>query len=342
MIIRSRAPLRLGFAGGGTDVSPFSELYGGQVLNATVNMYAYTVIEAAADGRVRFVAADRSESFEGAAAETFDLAGGLDLHKGVYNRIVQQFNNGEPLPVTMTTFSDVPAGSGLGSSSTMVVSMLKAFTEYLGLPLGEYDVADLAFQIERVDVGLNGGKQDQYAATFGGFNFIEFHGNNRVIVNPLRIKNWIISELESSLVLYYTGVSRSSAVIIDQQSANVRARNEESIAAMQELKEQALHMKESLLKGDLRTFANYLDAGWKSKKRTAQEISNNDIDAVYHAAKRAGATAGKISGAGGGGFLILLVEPTQRMDVIRELERHGGRVVSCHFTKYGTEGWRIQ
>jgi D-glycero-alpha-D-manno-heptose-7-phosphate kinase len=251
MQIRSRAPLRLGFAGGGTDVSPYCDIYGGLVMNATIDMYAYANIALNGEKRVCFVAKDKQQSVEYPLAGRLELDGTLDIHKGVYNRIVRQFNQGEPIALILTTFSDAPAGSGLGSSSTLVVAMVKAFVELLNLPLGEYDIAQLAYQIEREDVGLNGGKQDQYAATFGGFNFMEFNADNRVIVNPLRIKNWIISELESSIVLFYTGVSRESAAIVDQQSNNVKGHDAVAIQALHEVKAEAATMKECLLRGNI-------------------------------------------------------------------------------------------
>lgn len=340
MTVRSRAPLRLGLGGGGTDVSPYSDTYGGLVLNATIDKYACATIEPRDDGRVAFVAADRGINGE-YAPDALDVDDKLALHKGVYRRIVRQFNAGQPLSLTITTSSDVPPGSGLGSSSTLVVAMVKAFVELLNLPLGEYEVAHLAFEIERIDVGLNGGKQDQYAATFGGFNFIEFGADDKVIVNPLRVKNWIISELESSLLLYYTGVSRDSAAIIDEQSAKVKASNADSLDAMHTLKGDAICMKEALLKGEVREFANYLGRSWEAKKRMAGGISNAGIDALVSAARAAGAYAGKVSGAGGGGFIMFMVEPTRRVEVINALSDSPGEFMGCHFVKHGTEGWRV-
>ena len=341
MIIRARAPLRLGLAGGGTDVSPYCDLYGGLVLNATIDKYAYTVIEPREDDRVGFVAADKQESWAGEAIPELPLDGHLDLHKGVYNRIVREFNAGRPLAVSMTTHIDAPPGSGLGSSSTLVVAMIKGFVEWLNLPLGEYDVARLAFEIERKDVGLSGGRQDQYAATFGGFNFMEFHPQERVVVNPLRIKRWIISELEASLLLYFGGVSRDSARIIDEQTKNVKDQDSAAMEAMHALKEEAVAMKEALLKGDFDSLIGSMNAGWAAKKHLAKSISNPDIEASYELAKAAGMRAGKISGAGGGGFMMLLVDPVRRMDVIRALAATRGQVFNCHFTEIGTQGWKI-
>ena len=342
MIIRARAPLRLGLGGGGTDVSPYCDLYGGLVLNATIDKYAYTVIEPWDEARgLQFTASDRQQSWTGAAAPALELDGQLDLHKGVYNRIVRDFNGGRPLPLRMTTHTDAPPGSGLGSSSTLVVSMIKCFVEWLNLPLGEYDVARLAFEIERIDVGLSGGRQDQYAATFGGFNFMEFHPQERVVVNPLRIKRWIISELEASLLLYFGGVSRDSARIIDEQTQNVKDQDGAAIEATHALKQEAISMKEALLKGDFDALVSSMEAGWQAKKHLARCISNPEIDATYELARQAGMRTGKISGAGGGGFMMLLVDPIRRMDVIRALATTRGQVFNCHFTEIGTQGWKI-
>jgi D-glycero-alpha-D-manno-heptose-7-phosphate kinase len=339
--VRARAPLRLGLAGGGTDVSPYCDDHGGHVLNATIDLYAYASIVLRRDDRVVFRATDIGQTVELQAAGPLPLDGVLGLHRGVYNRIVRDFRDGRALPVTMTTFSDAPAGSGLGASSTLVVAMVKAFVELLNLPLGEYEIAHLAYEIERIDLGLQGGKQDQYAAAFGGVNFMEFYADDRVLVNPLRVKNWILSELESSLLLYYTGVSRESAAIIGEQSENLRRGRGRTLEAMHALKREAIAMKESVLRGDFGSFIESMNASWQSKREAAAAIANPRIDAIHAAARDAGALAGKVSGAGGGGFMMFFVDPDRRMDVMHRLASFDGRVVNCHFTKLGTQGWRL-
>ena len=208
MIIRSKAPLRLGLAGGGTDVSPYCDEYGGIVLNVTIDMYAYCTIEPTNNNKIIFIASDRNEKEELDSKEKLDINNKLFLHKGIYNKIIEKYNKGKALSFKMTTYSDAPAGSGLGSSSTMVVAIIKAFVEWLNLPLGDYEIAHLAYEIEREDLKLSGGKQDQFSATFGGFNLMEFFSENKVIVNPLKVKKWIKNEIENSLILYYTGTSR--------------------------------------------------------------------------------------------------------------------------------------
>ena len=342
MLVRARAPLRLGLAGGGTDVSPYCDQFGGAVLNATIDMYAYTTIEPTDDGLVTLLAADIQQQVQVGTDEAMQPGGsGLGLHRAVYRRIMNQFAGGRPLPCRITTFCDAPPGSGLGTSSTVVVSLVKAFVEWLSLPLGEYEVAHLAFEIERLDAGLAGGRQDQYAAAFGGVNFIEFLAEDRVIVNPLRIKNWILSELETSLVLFNSGISRSSAAIIEQQTANLADKRSSALDSMHEMKADAFGMKECLLKGDLAGLAHFMRKSWEAKKKLADSISTRHIEDIHAAAMGAGALAGKVSGAGGGGFMTLLVEPARRMDVIRALQKQDGQVMTCHFTRNGTEGWKI-
>jgi D-glycero-alpha-D-manno-heptose-7-phosphate kinase len=341
MIVRARAPLRLGLAGGGTDVSPYCDIYGGFVLNAAVDRYAYAVIRTLDEPVVRFVATDQQVKIVRPAEAQLLLDGNLDLHKAVYNHIVKNFNGGKPISLELSTYCDAPPGSGLGSSSTLVVAMVRAFAELLNLPLDDYSIAHMAYQIERVDCGLQGGRQDQYSATFGGFNFMEFYAEERAIINPLRIKNWILCELEASLVLYFTGVSRESAHIIADQSSNVKSGAAGALPAMHGIKREALAMKECLLRGDFEGLVESIRLGWENKKRSAKTVSNPHIDAIYDAAIQAGALAGKVSGAGGGGFMWFFVPTEKRMDVIRTLNGFGGQVSNCHFTKHGTQAWRI-
>lgn len=338
---RARAPLRLGLAGGGTDVSPFSDEHGGVVLNATIDLYAQAILEPTDDGQITLVAPDRDEQLVLPATAQLPDAEPLRLHRGIYNRIVRQFNGGRPLSFKLTTYADAPAGSGLGTSSTMVVCVIQALSEWLRLGLGEYEIARLAFEIERLELRLAGGKQDQYAAAFGGFNFIEFGTEDRVLVNPLRVKDWVLNELEASTVLFYTGQSRESARIIEQQIEASKDRASASLAAMFELKKDAMAMKEAILRGDLTAYAQVLARGWQAKKRLAQSVTNPEIDRIYDEALAAGALAGKISGAGGGGFFMFFVPPQRRMAVIRCLQQHRGQVMNFHFTPVGVQSWVV-
>lgn len=341
MIVRSRAPLRLGIAGGGSDVSPYCDTYGGQVLNVTIDLYAYCTIEELPEQEIIFIASDREEVCVFDLMPTLAFDGKLDLHKAVYNRIVKQFNHGEPLALKLTTYSDAPAGSGLGSSSTMVVAMVTAYVEWLKLPLGEYEIARLAYEIERLELGLAGGRQDTYAATFGGFNFIEFYENERVIVNPLRIKDWMISELESSLLLYYTEVSRESATIIQDQIKNVKSNDQDALEATHQIRQDAILMKEAVLKGSMKDIAKILGRSWEAKKKMARGITSGLIEHAYEIAMTHGAYSGKVSGAGGGGFIMFMTHPEQKMNVVRALNRLEGRVTNFHFTQYGAQSWIV-
>jgi D-glycero-alpha-D-manno-heptose-7-phosphate kinase len=338
MIYRSKAPLRIGLAGGGTDVSPYSDQFGGAILNATVSLFAYANIEPLAERKIIVEALDRKEQQEFEWSPQLPIDGKLDLLKGVYNRIYKDYQLPAP-GFRLSTFVDAPAGSGLGTSSTLVVAIIGAFVEWLKLPLGDYDIAHYAYQIERNDLRLTGGKQDQYAAMFGGVNFMEFYEEDKVIVNPLRIKSQYLHELENNLVLYFTATSRESASIIDEQVKNVNNKNEKSIEAMHQLKEQARMMKEALLKGKLDEFGSILDFGFQQKRRMADNISNSRIEEIYEATKKAGATGGKISGAGGGGFMIFYCPGNTHHAVIEELKRFGGEVKNYTFTKHGLSTW---
>lgn len=340
MIYRSKAPLRIGLAGGGTDVSPYSDLYGGAILNATLSLYAHATIEPLESNQIILEAIDREETETYEWAAQLPVTGKLDLLKGVYNRIQKDYGI-KPGGFRLSTYVDAPAGSGLGTSSTLVVAIIGAFAEMLRLPLGEYDMAHYAFEIERKDLGLAGGKQDQYAATFGGVNFMEFYGDDKVIVNPLRVKQQHLFELENNLLLYYTSTSRESAEIIKKQSQNVSDHKEKSIEAMHQLKEQAKMMKEALLKGRLNEFGEILDFGFQQKRKMAEGISNPLMEEIYEAAKKAGATGGKISGAGGGGFMIFYCPVNTKYNVSHALEQFGGRSRYFQFVEHGLKSWTV-
>lgn len=341
MIFRSKAPLRLGLAGGGTDVSPYCDTYGGAILNATINMYAQVAIEPLMGDTIILHSIDRQKTIEIPATEHLDTSDGeLVLLKGVYNRIVKDFAH-KILPCKITTQVEAPLGSGLGTSSTLVVAIIGAFVEWLKLPLGEYDIAHLAYEIEREDLKMAGGRQDQYAATFGGVNFMEFYGDNKVIVNPLRIKSNVINELECNLLLYYTETSRLSSSIIESQQANIENKEGKSIEATHKVKEQAFMMKEVILRGDLPKIGQILDFGWQHKKQMAKNISNPLIDQIYDNAIRAGATGGKISGAGGGGFMNFFCPGTSRYAVTETLLQFGGRIQQFQFSPQGLTTWSM-
>ncbi len=338
-VIRTRAPLRLGLAGGGTDLSPYCDEFGGAVLNATIDRYAYAFIAPSEDGRTHFSARDLGieESFS-PGPDTL-RATRLAIHGGVYRRMMAEFNAGVLRPLRITSYVDAPAGSGLGSSSALEVALVEAFRTLLGLPLGLYDVAHLAFEIERIDLGLAGGKQDQYAAAFGGANFIEFLAGDRVIVNPLRVARGVMNELEASLVTCFTGVSRRSEAIIEEQQRRMATPASDALASLHQLKNDAIEMKQALLRGEIRHMAEILNRSWLAKKRTASGISTQLIDDLYATAMSHGALAGKVSGAGGGGFVMFLVPPHRRITLIRALTEAGAHASSVHFTAEGAESW---
>lgn len=342
--IRARAPLRLGLAGGGTDLSPYCDAFGGAVLNITIDRYAYAFVGPSRDGRVHFHATDLDIAEDFACDDQAISAAKLVIHAGVYRRMMRQFGGGSMLPLSVTTATDAPPGSGLGSSSALVVALVEAFRTMLRLPLGLYDVAHLAFEIERNDLALAGGKQDHYAAAFGGTNFIEFLANDRVIVNPLRISSALLNELEASLVTCFTGVSRSSGRIIEEQQqrmagASEDAMTKDAIAALHQMKSNATDMKLALMRGDIATMSDILNQAWLAKKRTAEGISSGAIEAMLALGMNSGARAGKVSGAGGGGYMMFLVPPDQRAGFIRTMSAAGTQAAPVHFTVRGAESW---
>ena len=339
---RARAPLRLSFGGGGSELSPYVEKHGGVVLNGTIGRYVYATLTAT-DDHVVFTAADCNISESLPLAGEYPLRGEvkLPLHRAVYNRIVRDYNGGRPLPLHLHTYSDAPVGSGLGTSSTLTVAMIRCFEEALNLNLGEYNLAALAHDIERTDLGLSGGYQDHYAAAFGGFNFMEFRSDGKIIINPLRVRPWVLAELEYSLLLYFTGISRESAKIIDAQKTGIT--NDAAIEeAIHRIKALAYTMKDFLLTGRLADFAVALHDSWLLKRGTAAMVSNVDIDDIYEQARANGVWGGKISGAGGGGFMMLIADPARRNEVWVGLPNKGEQATFCHFSRNGAFSWRTE
>lgn len=338
-LYRSKAPFRLGLAGGGTDVSPYSDIYGGSILNATISLYAYATIEPRDDNKIVFRIPQTNEEYIYDSAISLEITDDKSsLMKGIYNRVVKDFTE-RPLSFTLTCALEVPFGSGLGTSSTLAVAILGAYTEWLKLPLGEYDLAYLTYLIERKDLQQAGGKQDQYAAAFGGFNFMEFYDNDKVIVNPLRVRSEIINELSNNLVLYYTNSSRNSGHIIEEQQKNVVASKTKSIEAMHQIKQQAIDLKEAILTNRLERLGEIMHEGWIYKKQMASGISTPLFEEVYEKAIAAGAVGGKISGAGGGGFLFFYCPVNTKYEVIKVLNQLDGYVQPYSFTKKGLETW---
>lgn len=339
MIVRSKAPLRLGLAGGGTDVSPYSDLYGGCILNATINLYARASISEN-EKEIVIQASDIGLKETYPIQKNLPINKKLDLAKGVYNRLVNEFDL-QPRGFHINTFVEAPPGSGLGSSSTLVVAILGAFVEWLKLPLGEYDIARLAYSIEREDLALAGGKQDQYAATFGGFNFMEFYKDEKVIVNPLRIKQRYRNELQHNLLLLYTGTSRESANIIHTQSSNVQKSKHDAIEATHQIKKSSLLMKEAILTGKIDKIGNILHQSWQYKKQMAIGITNSHIDQLYQTAIKHGANGGKISGAGGGGYMFFYCPKNTKYRVKEAFDKMGIQTFPFEFTVDGLYSYTI-
>ncbi|HEX3046278.1 MAG TPA: GHMP kinase [Bacillota bacterium] len=336
MEIRSRAPLRISFAGGGTDIEPYLSEKGGVVLSTTINRYSFGTLLPRIDQEIQIESLDVDLFTRFVAAQKLDFNGQLDLVKAVLRKF-----EGWKQGFSLFLHSDAPPGSGLGSSSTMVVTLLGLFRQWLNLPWNNYDLAGLAFEIERMDLGIRGGKQDQYAAVFGGFNFIEFY-HDGTIVNPLRIPPAILNELEYHLLLCYTGKTRLSANIIATQVDGYLKKNESSLHALDQLKAITIAMKNALLQGRLNLLGDLLHQAWIEKKQLAGAITNEKIDNLYHIAKTKGALGGKILGAGGGGYLLLYCPYNRKHIISAELEKFGAQITPFSFENQGLTTWRIE
>jgi len=334
MIIRSRAPLRISFGGGGTDVPPYPEEKGGAVLSSTIDKYAYCTLVTRTDNAVSVKSMDYNVAAKFNVNGELRYDGKLDLVKATIHRLDVRTG------FDLFLHSDSPPGTGLGTSSALVVAIVSAFKQWLKLPLTPYDVAELAYHIERDEAGIKGGRQDQYASTFGGFNFIEFLGRT-TIVNPLRVSRETLNELEYRLMLCYTGGSRLSAGILDDQIGAYIARDEQVIQALQETKDLAFNMKNALLLGKLGELGALLHQAWSCKKKFSGKITHAHIDKLYELARQNGAIGGKLLGAGGGGYLLFLCEFDKWHRVAEALEGAGGRIVNFTFDHLGMQSWEV-
>ena len=343
--LRSKAPMRISFAGGGTDVAPFPEQRGGAVLNCTIDKYAYATARVFDDGRGELLVTSVDYDTSAHYSLTADLSynGELDLVKAAI-KVLRPYAHdrlASKRSIGLFLHSDAPPGTGLGSSSALCVALVGAFAHYLNQPWTPYEIAELAFRIEREELGIRGGRQDQYAATFGGFNFMEF-GPDRTVVAPLKIPREILNELSYRLLLCYTGTTRYSGGIIERQQAGVRAGRSESLQALEETKAIAVAMKNELLRGNVDELGRLLDEGWQLKKRFAEGITTPQIDAFYAKAREAGAIGGKLLGAGGGGHLLLFCDYERRAEVIRAVHALGGEAIDFAFEFEGLQTWNVR
>jgi len=334
LIIRGKAPLRISFAGGGTDVSPYIEERGGIVLNTTVDKYAYATLITRDDEAINVKSLDFNTDISFNCRDKQEYDGNLDLVKAA----VQRFDIKEGFDLCL--HSDAPPGTGLGSSSTLTTALIGVLKHWLRLPITDYQLAELAYQIEREEVGIKGGKQDQYATVFGGVNFIEFF-SDKTVVNPLRIKEEILNELEYRLLLCDTSRSRSSDKIIASQVDGYMQRNTDVVQALDETKVIAIEMKNAFLLGHINDVGHLLDMGWRSKKMFSEMITTPFVDKLYEVARKNGAIGGKLLGAGGGGYLLLLCQPDKRHHVAEKLKAAGGRITPFAFEYRGLQTWEV-
>jgi D-glycero-alpha-D-manno-heptose-7-phosphate kinase len=337
MKIRAKAPLRISFAGGGTDVPPYPEWNGGCVLNATIDSFAWGSLHPRQDGKIRLASADFDLLLEYTRQSEMLLDGQLDLVKAVIKGSVASNSGG----FDIFLHSDAPPGSGLGSSSALIVALVGLIKEFNNVQLNQYEIAESACRIERHDLAIQGGLQDQYAASFGGFNFMEFYGD-RVVINPLRVNPEVLNELEHNLLLCYTGQTRRSDQIIEDQTQRLESGNAETVDALAQQKQLAIDMKSALMRHRLDDFGDLLNSAWEAKRRMSAKISNPLIEEMYGEAKKQGALGGKITGAGGGGFILFYCQFENKLKVAKALVKMGAIPKEFAFEGHGLQTWRVR
>ena len=331
----SKAPLRMALAGGGTDLEPYYSRYGGFVLNATIDQYAYCKVEPSREWCFK--------SIDLGIEEKHNLWNDVEYIDSKLKLLINSYQyltkDVEREPVKITTYVEAPPGSGLGSSSALVVALIAAIAEYYNVPLGEYDMAEYAIEIERKICDLPGGKQDQFAAAFGGFNFMEFLKDGRTIVNPLRLNQKTQNMMELSTVLYYVGKPRKDSRVIENTAKGL-VDSKTVLNATHEIRNACINYKRSLLMGDFNMISELMETYWRMKLETNPHVASPEILDSYDYARKNGATAAKISGAGGGGHMVLFTEFEERHRLISALKHKEGRVVPFKFVNHGVDVWR--
>ena len=328
--VRAVAPLRLSFAGGGTDVPPYPATHGGAVLSATIGRSASAIASVRDDATWRVESLDLMARASYPAGAPLEFDGHLDLVKAV----LRELDPDHGLDLLLAT--DSPPGSGLGSSSALVVAMLAAAGAVAGRSWTPAELAWRAWHVERVDLKIEGGMQDQFAAAFGGLNYIEF-GADDVEVRPLALPAGTLEQLQASLVLAWSGRGRTDAGILRRQVDGVVGGSERSLASLGAIRALAETMRDALLAGDLAAFADGLHAGWEHKRRLADGVATPWLDELYAVGRAAGAAGGKVLGAGGGGFLLFCCPPGHTGPVAAALEAAGA---PCSPVAFDPEGAR--
>jgi D-glycero-alpha-D-manno-heptose-7-phosphate kinase len=327
-----RSPVRISFGGGGTDLPAYYERYGGAVISAAINKYFYTVLRKRNDGLIQVISSDlrACETWQNIAR--MDL-GGTDLE--IPLAVLKQV--GCDISVDLFLSSEIPPGTGLGSSAAVCVNVLKTITTYLHRSCSSYELAEQAYDIARNVLGKHVGKQDEYASAIGGLNFLRFERDGRVEVEALNLDPRILSRLQSNLMLFFTGTAHHSWTILrDQEKASSKPAGK-AVEALHEIRGLADRMRDVLMAGDLRAFGLLLDEGWQAKKRVSEGISNARIDELYASARQNGALGGKITGAGGGGFLLLYCETPDQQRVREAFRAFGIREMAFDFDFQGAQ-----
>lgn len=339
-VLRARAPLRVSFAGGGSDVAPFPEREGGAVLSATIGSYAYATLRPRDDGHITVESHDYGTSIGYDVGAPLELDGELDLPKAAIARIMTLEGAMASDGFDLFLHTNAPPGSGLGSSSAVMVAVIDLVGRHCGLDLGPYEIAELAYRLEREDLAIPGGSQDQYAAAFGGFNFMEFRTDGQVVVNPLRVRPDTVHELEHNMLLAYTGRTRVSDHIIEDQVARYETGNVDAVAGLRAQRDLADAMRVALLRGRVDEVGHLLGEAWREKQRMSSRITTPLITRAVDRAMHSGALGGKVTGAGGGGHLIFICEFERRHVVADALIDLGLSVSEFTFTKHGVTTWK--